>query len=816
MGDLGFRSAAMHRYTFAVNPVANPDAVVGGDGRYRFTLLTDGLLRYEWAIDSRFEDRASVLAVNRNLPVPEFRVKDQNGSLEIITSRFHLTYDKRQFSPSGLTASIKGAFNPHGSLWRYGKDAENLGGTARTLDEADGAVPVGLGIVSRSGFATLDDSRSILFDKTETHFVGTRPAGDRVDGYLFAYGKDYRAAVKAFYTLSGYQPLLPRWALGNWWSRYHAYSTDEYLALMDQFRDKGIPLSVAVIDMDWHLVDDPRIAEEGVTGWTGYTWNKELFPDPGGFLEQLHGRNLITSLNDHPADGIHSYEEPYEDMARALDHDTSMGDPIHFNITDRRFLDAYFDILHRRFEDQGVDLWWVDWQQGEHSRVAGVDPLWLLNHFHFMDSSRDRKRPLAFSRYAGPGSHRYPVGFSGDTTVTWGSLHFQPEFTAMASNIGYGWWSHDIGGHFHGYRDDELLIRWVQFGTFSPILRLHSSNNPWNIKEPWLLEIGKEVIMTDYLRLRHRMVPYLYSMNVRSALDGEPLVQPMYWAYPTCNEAYHTPNQYLYGSELIVAPITTPQDPKLRLGRARAWLPAGRYVDIFSGAVYDGDRNLWVNRRLADYPVFAREGAIIPLDAAAEPINGCGLPTAFEVLVVLGADGRFEIVEDDGTGSNAEEVQFVRIPITFRQQDGTVQIGPSQGSSSTSDVRDWNIRLLGYFEPPEPVRITINKMEKEADIERVSNGSLIHVGTYPEDATIVLHLEPTPQLTPTRPAPLILEFLRHVQMELDMKEKIWAIIEAKVPRTVQVSRLHALDLDPSLLHALLEYLLADSRGDTFK
>jgi alpha-glucosidase (family GH31 glycosyl hydrolase) len=214
---------------------------------------------------------------------------------------------------------------------------------------------------------------------------------------------------------------------------------------MDKFEEEKVPLSVAVTDMDWHIVDDPKVHASGKTGWTGYSWNKDLFPDPARFLSELHQRNLKVTLNDHPADGVQNYEDLYPEMAEALSHSTENSDPIHFDITDRNFLNAFFDVLHRRLEDQGVDFWWVDWQQGP--RTPGIDPLWVLNHYHFLDNSLNHKRPLTFSRYAGPGSHRYPVGFSGDTVVMWDSLAFQPEFTATASNIGYGWWSHDIGGH---------------------------------------------------------------------------------------------------------------------------------------------------------------------------------------------------------------------------------------------------------------------------------------------------------------------------------------------------------------------------------
>jgi hypothetical protein len=231
---------------FPASPMANPAAIIRGS-HYRFTVLTEGLLRYEWASDDKFEDRASVFAVNRALPTPDFRVKETNDVLEIITTKFHLTYDNQDFHPSGFSVVVKGFYGCHASVWRYGEVCQNLGGTARTLDEADGRIPLGPGVVSRNGYTTIDDSASMLFG--EDGFVSTRRPGDRVDGYLFAYGHDFRGAIKAFYAISGSQPLLPRWALGNWWSRYYAYTADEYISLMDDFKDRDIPLSVAVIDM---------------------------------------------------------------------------------------------------------------------------------------------------------------------------------------------------------------------------------------------------------------------------------------------------------------------------------------------------------------------------------------------------------------------------------------------------------------------------------------------------------------------------------------------------------------------------------------
>lgn len=324
----------------------------------------------------------------------------------------------------------------------------------------------------------------------------------------------------------------------------------------------------------------------------------------------MHKRGLKVTLNDHPADGIQSFEDVYDEVSRFMEHDTSHKDPVPFDITDPKYLEAYFDIVLKKQEDQGVDFWWVDWQQGPFSGIPGIDPLWMLNHFHFANINRDNKRPITFSRFAGPGSHRYPIGFSGDAVVTWDSLRFQPEYTATASNIGYGNWSHDIGGHMFGYKDDELATRWYQFGVFSPIMRLHSTLNAWNTKEPWHFGIEARDVMTDFLRLRHRLIPYLYSMTFRASTS--PLCQPMYWEYPKTEDAYSVPNQYFFGSELIVAPITEPRDSKTRMAKVKAWLPPGKFVDIFTGAVYGGNRHAWLHRFLGGMPVLAKQGGSFP------------------------------------------------------------------------------------------------------------------------------------------------------------------------------------------------------------
>ena len=563
-------------------PQACPENMIQGE-HYRITVLTKSLVRLEYSPDGIFTDAPTQTVLNRNFPQVSFEVRETPEELEIRTEYFQLNYDKKEFTSHGLSCYALGMPGGNRNAWRYGAKNENLKGTARTLDNVNGACELEDGILSLwCGCVALDDSRTLTL--REDGWVEPRKKGIQ-DLYLFAYGHRYLEALKDFYHLCGETPMLPRFALGNWWSRYYKYTEESYMELMERFDQEQIPFSVAVIDMDWHLVDiDPKYG----TGWTGYTWNREFFPDPERFLKKLHDRGMKTTLNLHPADGIRGFEDCYPQMAEAMGLDPEKEEPVNFDIANPDFLEAYLEKTLHPLEEEGVDFWWVDWQQGTNSKMEGLDPLWMLNHYHFLDSARNGKRPMTFSRYAGPGSHRYPVGFSGDTLITWESLDFQPYFTSTASNIGYGWWSHDIGGHMLGYKNDEMEARWYQFGVFSPINRLHSSSSEFNGKEPWRFKKEVHDTMCEFLRLRHRLLPYLYTMNHRAWAEGEPICQPMYYAYPENWDAYGRKNEYFFGSELIAAPVTTARIENLNVAKTKVWLPEGLWFDFFTDTVYQG------------------------------------------------------------------------------------------------------------------------------------------------------------------------------------------------------------------------------------
>lgn len=639
-------------------PLADPKNIVHWK-KYRVSVLSDRLFRIERSENRRFRDDATQSVWYRDMPAQNFKttVGDRAAIIETTSCKLILK-DSREDCRICLNGGAEQKIDNEG----------NLLGTSRTLDCCNGNKVIGFpwskapsdeydevklenGVCSNLGVAVIDDSNSLsLAENGEV----IPKKGDGSDEYVFAFGSDYKAAVRALYTITGKTPLIPRFALGNWWSRYHDYTDREYLRLLEKFEDNDIPLTVATIDMDWHysknMEADLHIEElgrntpfyGGNNGWTGYSWNKNLFPDHKAFLKKIKEKNLKITLNLHPAEGVRWFEDSYEDMANALGKDAKTGERIPFDIANPDFINAYFEVLHKPYEKDGVAFWWIDWQQGVESGMEGLDPLWSLNHYHYLDNAVNHKTPLILSRYAGVGSHRYPLGFSGDTLITWDTLAYLPYFTATASNIGYTWWSHDIGGHMFGVVSGELYVRHIQFGVFSPINRLHSSDAAVTTKEPWFYGNGTGKIAMQWLRLRHKLIPFLYTLSYKTHEEGRALVEPLYYQWDTL-QAYRMQSEYLFGEQLLVAPITEPM--KNGYAKTKIWLPKGQWTDIFTGDEYEvrQAKTFTIQRDLESIPVLAKAGAILPL--SADKGNSCKNPTKIDIWAFNG-DGAFTLYED--------------------------------------------------------------------------------------------------------------------------------------------------------------------------
>lgn len=685
--------------------------IISGE-HFRISVLTERLIRLEYGEKRFFTDEETSAVICRNFPKIYFDISVENDILIVETDSLLLKYDGQVFSSNGLSIEMKETGERRHYSVVYANSDANFLGTARTLDMTDGFASLEGGIFGAKGFAVLDDSRSAVLKAGE--FVPRN--GEGQDLYFFGYGKKYYEGLKDLYTLTGNVPMIPRYALGNWWSRYYRYTEESYLELIKRFEEEKIPLSVAVIDMDWHITDvDPKYG----TGWTGYSWNKELFPDPKRFLQALKERKLYTTLNLHPADGIRGFEDMYENVAIRMGIEPSTGKAIEFDFGDKKFRDTYFEEVMHPYERDGVDFWWIDWQQGTGKAGTEVDPLFLLNHYHYKDMEDRRIRPMIFSRYAGVGSHRYPIGFSGDTHSTWKSLDFQPYFTSTASNIGYGWWSHDIGGHMLGDKDNERLVRWVQFGVFSPIMRIHSSSSPFFNKEPWILEEPYRRIVTGFMRLRHKLLPYLYTMNHVAHKSGRPLIRPMYYVCPEEKESYDVKNEYGFGDVLIVGAITSPGDDHTKLAEVNMYIPKGRWYDLFTGSAYEGDEKRKLYRTLDSIPVLLPEGGIVPLSADGYE-NGCDNPKSLEITVGFGKDGFFDMYEDDGISMEYASGKSVSTLFEFycdaSENRAVFRINAVEGCIGlVPEKRSYKLKLYGV-KPCEDARVSIRQNGAAGDI----------------------------------------------------------------------------------------------------
>ncbi len=699
-------------YTTTYNPKANlASVIISGD--VRFTVLTPRVIRMEWDSTKTFNDQSSFLVINRNLPVPEFTRKEKGGWIIIKTNEMELKYKKNTGKFTKENLQIKYLDKQEAFVWRPdNKQKGNLKGTYRTLDGYDGEyiggkfddkskkMPIEDGILSTDGWTLIDESTNFLFDQSDWPWVEERKDKNTQDWYFMAYGKHYKNVLKDFTLIAGKVPLPPRYAFGYWWSRYWNYSDNDLRNLVANFEKYSIPLDVLVIDMDWHETDRHQ--------WTGWTWDKNLFPAPDKFLQWTKAKNLKVTLNLHPADGIAPFEEPYEEFAKKMNFDTSAKKNIPYEGSNKKFMQNLFGVILHPMEKQGVDFWWLDWQQwATDKNIKGLSNTWWLNYTFFTDMERNsEKRPLIYHRWGGLGNHRYQIGFSGDSYITWESLAFQPYFTNIASNVLYTYWSHDIGGHmFFGknYLDPELYVRWMQYGALSPIFRTHSTKNPLLNKEIWNFKGEYFDALQKSISLRYELAPYIYTMARKTYDEGIGLCRPMYYDYPKVEQAYQYPSQYMFGDNVLVAPIG--KAGVEGISKVKVWLPAGDdWYEWQTGTMLKGGQEIEREFTIDEYPIYIKAGAVIPMYHNVKNLQS--EPNQTVIGIFPGNSGSFDIYEDAGDDKNYD-TQYALTTVSSVNTDRTqhITIFPRKGAyKEMPETKDYTIKVYGA-EMPKSVSV---------------------------------------------------------------------------------------------------------------
>jgi alpha-glucosidase (family GH31 glycosyl hydrolase) len=686
-----------------LNPVAHPDAVVRS-GKARFTVLTPEMIRIQYSDRSLFEDRATFAIVNRRLPVPAFTAVEKDGYLEIKTSALTLKYkiggviDGRH--PSAEVLSISMTLNGRRVLWYPGKDdALNLKGTTRTLDGQIGdnkRQELENGLLSRAGWSIIDESpltrrgdgsNTFVFDKQVDGIDWVAEPVDKqaIDWYFLGYGHQYKKALGDYIKVAGRQPMPPLYVLGYWYSKYQRYTSDEFMEIVNDVKHFNIPMDVMIFDMDWHT-----------QGWTGWTWDRTAIPDPEGLIDWMHQHGLKVSLNLHPADGVDDDEDFFDDLREdmGLDKQTKR---VPWNLSDGRFYHNMFKHIIRARERQGVDFWWLDWQQNLTSKyVDGLGETFWCNHVFYNDMRLNRpdRRPLIFHRWGGLGSHRYPIGFSGDSFTTYGTLAWQPYFTATASNVGFGYWGHDLGGHQQtGGNDPEIYLRWMQFGVFTPIFRTHATN--WEGIERRIWKYSNFPSLLETVKLRYALMPYIYTAARQAYDTGVSLCRPLYYEWPEANNAYLFEDEYMFGDDILVAPVVTKPEKDGTTAR-RTWLPEGRWFDVCRNKVVEGNRTFTDRYAMEEIPYFFRAGSVIVNNPPM--MNLSTRPDRLILKVVPGGNGQTKLYEDEGDTEGYKQGAYTTT--TISHEGNTLTILPREGKfAGMPESRSYTVEFLAVNRP---------------------------------------------------------------------------------------------------------------------
>ncbi|HHU54554.1 MAG TPA: DUF5110 domain-containing protein [Mollicutes bacterium] len=677
------------------NAVANEKSIFQGK-KYRITILTDRLVRFEYNDEGVFEDRPTALVWNRKFNVPQFEVKEDSKFLEITTKYFKISYVKEKNYSGGrlnATSNLKVELLNSDRFWYYGHpEVRNLGAPKQQLVNKRGKYEFGRALYSTEGFASIDDSESKII--SENGVFIDRPS-QTIDTYVFMYLNDYQLCLQDYYELTGYPALIPRYALGNWWSRNESYNDETLKDLIDQFDYQEIPISIVLLNEEWHL----NSYDKKKNLKTGFTFNKENFKEPYDMISYLHSKGIRIGLNINPLQGIYPYEEYYENAKKYLEPDEAGIIP--FNALDPRFIDVYLKMMIHPLDAIDVDFYWIDINNDINKFNNFV-----LNHYHFYDMKRSyKRRPMILSNNARVASHRYPVLYSGKTLVDWETLKLIPFFNGSASNIGVAWWSHDIGGYHKGIEDNELYIRFVQIGVFSPILKFGSQKGKYYKREPWRWNIKTYNIVKDYLTLRHRLIPYLYSEAYKYHKYGSFIIEPIYYRYKEVYDDLLYRNQYYLGSEFFISPILTKKNHVMNRVIHKFYIPDGVWFDFVTGKKFPGGRSYVSFFRDQDYPVFVKAGSIIPL-SNEENLFDTTPPKNMEIQIFPGRSNTYQLYEDDGMSDLYNKGFFIKTNIDYNYlpNNHTVIVRATEGKSGIiPKFRNYKIKFRNTKQPEEVI-----------------------------------------------------------------------------------------------------------------
>lgn len=506
--------------------------------------------------------------------------------------------------------------------------------------------------------------------------------GEMIDYYAM-YGPDLDRVVAEYRFLTGSVPMLGRWGFGYWQSRNSYRSQEEILGVAAEYRSMDVPIA--------GIVQDIGYSSPAPLG--SNTFNPLRYPDPVGMITELHGENIRFMISVWPKFQPGSRNFSLLKKAGVL-YPSSCGFPFYdpFNPLGRAL---YWQCLNKDLFSLGVDAWWQDASEpelcGQWGEFANIRTFlgwgaFVYNAYPLMHSSAvydgqrrttNTKRVMILSRSAWAGQQRNSaLTWSGDVRGDWSTFARQIPAGINFCLGGIPYWTTDIGGYtFSGGPQNpeyqELFTRWFQFGAFCPMFRVHGLSYPkeiWRFGEPTLS------ILEAFIRLRYRLLPYIYSVAWNVTHNGYTMLRGLVMDFRADSNVREITDQFMFGPAILVCPVTTKG-----ARRRTVYLPRGtHWFDFWTGRTVPGGQNIRADAPIDSLPLFIRAGSIIPMGTVAQNA-GPSADDVVELRVYTSENGAFDLYEDQGDGYGYESGAYTTIAFRWDQASNSLTIGKRQG-----------------------------------------------------------------------------------------------------------------------------------------
>ena len=761
--------------------IPNRRNVVRGD-KYRFTVLSPRLIRIEYNKNNKFEDRATALVVKRDFGYTPYTINQTDISLTITTEYFTLTYVK---SAPINGKNIKVAINGTDKEWYPEiKEVRNLGTINYSLDDLDKNLNLNKGLYSFDGFATLYDNTFAIDNEM---FVNRE---DFFDLYLFVYKQDLGLCLQDYFNLTGYPPMIPRYALGSWWYKNDPYNMYDIDNIIKKFNDNHIPISVFLLGNKWH------------NNIENFSYDKTLF-DISSLPFYYQNKIQKFGLTLNPELPIYHNDPLYPSLVGSINN---YKDYISFIPLNNNTINSYLNIVLSSLKNTGINIFNIDYYN-----KADLQGLFLLNHYHYTIANLN-ELGIILSRNPGIAPHRYPIIYSGKTRVSWDTLRVLPNYNNSAANMGISWYAHAIGGYYGGIEDDELYIRYIQFGVFNPIFILASDTGKYYKREPWKWNQLNLSVIREYMQLRNKLVPYIYNEGYTYHQFGVPIIQPLYYKYPKIYDEPNYVNQYFFGSKIMISPIIKRKNLEMNRVVQRIFIPNGIWYDYTTGKKFTGNKYYVEFYKDEEYPIFIKEGSIIPMSLE----ETTEVPTNMELQIFPaenGLYGSYELYEDDGISLNNKQNFLITKMNLDKVENGYKFTIVRKDGNYNIPNRNYLLRFRN-MKSPEKVIVNYQNEQKEHKYEIEKNDLIVKLNDIdvyqPIEVNIIgknIEIETISVINEE-----IEGILDDLEINTLLKEKIDAIIFSELPinkKRIGLRKLKKSGLEPKYINmfiSLLEFI----------